>query len=258
MAWAAWGSLGLAAEQVAHVGTAARDADQPRSLVDQIIDGRGAASLFLEQVEQHAGIEVAGARAHHQPAGRREAHRGVDALAALGRPPCWRRCPDGRRSRGRRPPRRRPPSRSFCHDVLVRKPVKTVAQHALVPKASGQRKTLGHLGHLAVKRRVEAGDLLQARIVLAARPEWLSVRGADARGPGERSRSSVAKSSGVISCGWLYFAPAMHDAMAHGVRPAGRESAVRSQSEQRFQMPRRGRADRGSSSTNVLPAASRI
>ena len=80
------GVFRLAREQIADIRTAAGDADQPGTLVHQVVDRGGRAPLFHQQVDKHAGIEVSAPRAHHQAAGGRESHRGIDAdTAADGR-----------------------------------------------------------------------------------------------------------------------------------------------------------------------------
>ena len=93
-----------------------------------------------QQVDDHAGVEVAGARAHHEPAGRGEAHGGVDAAA--------RRCTrDHARAvaevRDDRPAERARAERA--DDVLVRQPVEAVAAHAR-SRAARQRQALRDLG----------------------------------------------------------------------------------------------------------------
>jgi hypothetical protein len=69
---------GRLAEEVAHVRAAAGDAKQSRLPVYQSVELRWAHSLFLQQVQQHAGIQIPGARAHHQAAGGGKAHRRID------------------------------------------------------------------------------------------------------------------------------------------------------------------------------------
>ena len=65
--------------QRAHVGRDAGDAEQARLPVEQVLDAAASSRVLLHQVEQHAGIERAAARAHHQPVDGGEAHRAGDA-----------------------------------------------------------------------------------------------------------------------------------------------------------------------------------
>ena len=53
----------------------ARHAEQPRLLVDQLLDGARVHLELVHQVEHDAGIERAAARAHRQAVDGGEAHR---------------------------------------------------------------------------------------------------------------------------------------------------------------------------------------
>ena len=91
-----------AGEQVAHVVADARDAEQPRLLVEQLLHLGGRAPHRLEEMEDHARIDRARAGAHAEPVERGEAEGAVDALPRPSARRGWRRCRGGRRSRGRR------------------------------------------------------------------------------------------------------------------------------------------------------------
>ena len=56
----------------------------------------------------------------------------------------------------------------FLDDVLVRQPVKPVADHALVAETPGQRVNLGEPGHVPMKRGVEASHLREVGKALTA------------------------------------------------------------------------------------------
>ena len=142
----------------------ARDAEQPGLLVDQAAQGGGVEPAGLEQVEQHARIEIAAPRAHHQAAGRREPHGRVDANAVVhgghARPVAEVR--DDHPAVGRVAVERA----QLLQDVLVGEAVEAVAHHSGVPELPWQGVHLRDAGHLAVEGRVEAGHLRNARIGL--------------------------------------------------------------------------------------------
>ena len=73
--------LRFTVEQVTHVGTGLRHAEQPGLVVHHFLKLRRGHALGARQVVDQARIEVAGAGAHHQSRRGREAHAGVDALA---------------------------------------------------------------------------------------------------------------------------------------------------------------------------------
>jgi len=54
------------------------DAEQAGAMVHQFFERGRAPALLAHEIDQHAGIEVAAARAHDQAAARRQAHAGVD------------------------------------------------------------------------------------------------------------------------------------------------------------------------------------
>ena len=75
----------VAVEQVAHVVADAGDAEQARLLVEDRLHLLRREPEPLEEIEDDAGIDGAGPRAHAQPVERGEAERAVDALAVLQR-----------------------------------------------------------------------------------------------------------------------------------------------------------------------------
>jgi hypothetical protein len=118
----------------------------------------GGQPFVPQDVEEDAGVEVAGAGAHHQPAGRREAHRGVHAPAACDR----RQTGTGAQVRedhlaaGRFVPRL---PAQLVHQVRERQAVEAVPLDSGLPIARGERIPRGPLGEVAVEAGVEADDL---------------------------------------------------------------------------------------------------
>jgi 3,4-dihydroxy-2-butanone 4-phosphate synthase len=77
--------LRFAFEQVAHVGTGLRHAEQPRLMVDHFLKLGRAHLLGARQVGDQPRIQIARAAAHHQSRRRGETHAGIDALAVAHR-----------------------------------------------------------------------------------------------------------------------------------------------------------------------------
>ena len=86
----------ITGQENAHVVADAGDPQQAGFLVEEVLDPINAPAL-PEQEEDHAGIESSAACAHRQPIQRREAHRGIHALAVSSLRRGWRRCRGGRR-----------------------------------------------------------------------------------------------------------------------------------------------------------------
>ena len=72
-------------EQCFHVGAESGDAEQAGFQIHEITESRGVVAFLLEQIQHHAGIEIARPRAHHEAAGRGEAHRRVERTAVAHR-----------------------------------------------------------------------------------------------------------------------------------------------------------------------------
>ena len=70
-------------QDLAHVARNAGEAEQPALLVEQLLDLRGGQPFRAFEEREHAGIDVAAARAHDEPLGGREAHRRVDRAAVI-------------------------------------------------------------------------------------------------------------------------------------------------------------------------------
>ena len=72
-------------QERAHVARNAGHAEQARLVVEQLLDGARVHSALVHEVEQHAGVDRAAARAHRQPVEGGETHRARDARAGLER-----------------------------------------------------------------------------------------------------------------------------------------------------------------------------
>ena len=123
-----------------------------------------------------SGIQIARARAHHQPRRRREAHAGVDALAVAhgGQARAVAKMgEDDPALRGRRIPQ----ACEFFHQIGIRQTVEAVTPDTLRLVATRNRQELRDTRHGAMERRVEAGDLRQFRVTLAERFDELDLAG---------------------------------------------------------------------------------
>ena len=122
-------------------------------MVDHLFQCGGIQPVFAQQVEQHAGVEVAAAGAHHHPAAGRQAHGGVDGSPV----------PQGSQAgavaqvRDHYPALR--PLFQSAGDVLIGQAVKSVAAQAVLAVAMGQWQGVGDRGQGGVKGGVEAGYL---------------------------------------------------------------------------------------------------
>jgi hypothetical protein len=137
----------------------AGDAEQAGLAVQQLRSCSHAHLLDLQQVQQHAGVDRAAARAHHQAV---SAEKPI-VVATLGSPAWrtgWRRCPGGAtivRPRARAVPLRQ---RGWpCTRTTGRG---SRSADAALRKRARQRQHLLHLGQRAMEGRVEAGHLRQS------------------------------------------------------------------------------------------------
>ena len=71
----------LPGQEIAEVVAGFRDTEQPGLVIDKIVELVDRQPLGTHQVANQPGIDIAAARAHHQPRGRSEAHRRLDASA---------------------------------------------------------------------------------------------------------------------------------------------------------------------------------
>ena len=70
----------MSAVHLAHV-VVAGEAEQAAPLVEQIVDLVDAHAGVAREVDDHGGVDVAGARPHDEALERRQPHRGVDGSA---------------------------------------------------------------------------------------------------------------------------------------------------------------------------------
>ena len=174
-----------------------------------------AVAVMVHEVNDDAGIEIARARAHHEPAGRREPHRRIDRAPVLHR----RHARPVAEVGDHRAPELRRAER--LDDVLVREAVKAVAPHPRVEEIARQREALGDLGQRAMKGGVEAHHL---RDVRETARRWRRARRAPrADGAARSARARVERRAQrrVDARGRAVLGPAVHEAMADRVRRAG-------------------------------------
>ena len=223
-------------------------------MVEEALDPRRVEALGLQQVEDDAGVELAGAGAHRQAVDGGEAHRAVDAAPVM---------EGAQRGAGAQMADHHPALRQSwvdlaqpVGDVLVGQAVKAVAAHALLVPAVRDREPVGDLGMAAMERGVEARDLGHLR------PPRADLRGsapdcsAGAAAPGApAARAAPAPRRPPGS--------ARRNPGRHG-RPGGRSRAGRCRAG-RAATPRSGPVPRPrplprpagtSSSTSIAPVAS--
>ena len=147
--------------QPTHIAANARDPHETGTVVDQLFEPGRVEPLFAHQVEQNAGIEIAAARAHDDPAGRGQAHAGVDRLAVLDRGDAGAVAEMGDdQAIGQIVAK-------LAHDRFARQPVKSVALDAFGLQFLGDRQDPRDVGQFGVKGGVEARRLRQPREMLS-------------------------------------------------------------------------------------------
>ena len=129
------------------------------------------------QVEEHGGVDVARARAHHEALERRHPHRGVDRAPAVDRRTPTRRCRGAARSSRSSSTGRPSSSAARARHVAVRGAVEPVAPHAVLrrelgvdrvgvaPRAAGS-------GGTRCRRRRRAARRGRPRARPGCRPGW--------------------------------------------------------------------------------------
>ena len=142
-------------------------AEQPGLLVEDRLHLLRREPEGLEQVEDHAGIERAGPRAHAQPVERGEAERAVDALAVLQRAQAGAAAEVGDDHAPVGDLRRH--LRQDRGDVLVREAVEAVALDAASRSSAGSGTSSATPDCAAMEAGVEAGDLRHAGQALGHR-----------------------------------------------------------------------------------------
>ena len=179
-------------QQLPHVARAPDRPSRPDSWLTRWSSGRRR-SPPRQQVHEHAGVEVAGAGAHHDAAGRREAHRRVDRAAVADGAQAGAAAEVGDHGPAE------PVGADRLDDVLVGQAVEAVAAHARRPRAApAAAKRARHLGERAVERGVEARHLRARPEPAAAPPRCRRARPAGAAGrtgPSARRSASTASST---------------------------------------------------------------
>src|SRR5450759_2575632 len=143
-------------ENLAQVGALLREREQARLLPEEARDPLPVPAA-VEEPEDDAGVEGAGARRHDETVECRERHRGVHAFPV----------PKGAETRavaevsGDDASLRDPgiELRKAVPDVLVRQAVESVAADAGLAERAGQGHDVGDVRVAAVERRVEAGHV---------------------------------------------------------------------------------------------------
>ena len=152
------GIAGRAAEQVAHVGAGAGQAEETGLEIDELVELARGHFFGAGEETGEAGIKVARAGAHDEAGGRCEGHAGVDgptvfdggharAVAQVGE--------DEAAAGGARTGE----AAKFPEEKFVGQAVKTVAADAFGVVAKRNRQQLRDARHGAMERGVEAGDL---------------------------------------------------------------------------------------------------
>ena len=148
----------LPCQEIAHVGAGFRDPEQAGLVVHEAVELVGRHSLGPRQEPNQARIEVARARPHDQPGGRREAHGRVDGMAT----------PDRRQARPGAQVRqddaapgflRAGDPGQFLHQIRIRQAMEAIAPYPGGLEPPRDRHDLGHAGHVVMKRGVEARNL---------------------------------------------------------------------------------------------------
>src|SRR5690242_15845051 len=76
---------GAAGDEIAHLAGGFRYAGEAAAVADEFVHLVGREVFGAHEVDEQAGVEVAWARAHHEPGGGGEGHGGVDGRAAMER-----------------------------------------------------------------------------------------------------------------------------------------------------------------------------
>ena len=154
--------MGIAAVlKLTHVVTDAGKPLQPAIAVKKILHPSGRHALFGHQVQDDAGIDLAGARSHRKSIERGEAHRALYAASAV----------HGAHGSAASKMRHDHPApgdfgcnaRQGLCDILIGKTMKSVTANSLLVQPAGYGVVVRDLVVAAVKGRVKAGDLRQSR-----------------------------------------------------------------------------------------------
>src|SRR5450759_2415635 len=168
------GGRRLGGENLAQVGALLREREQARLLPEEARDPLPVPAA-VEEPEDDAGVEGAGARRHDKTVERRERHRGVHASPV----------PEGAETRAVAEVGGDDASlrdlgiefREAACDVLVREAVESVTADAGVAERAGQSHDVGDVRVAAMERRVEAGHVKRRRIAGAGGAEGAEAPG---------------------------------------------------------------------------------
>ena len=204
----------LSRQQVAQIGAGLRDAQQARFVVDERVKllGRRCPRIWARN-QGRSGVDIAGARRHHQSRCRRQAHRGVDALPLVDRGHAGPRAQvrenhaAGSRLRARE-------ALEFLHEIGVRQAVKPITPNAHGLEPPRNRHDLGDARHVMMKPRVEAGDLRHRGNSLWNRSIKAISAGRWSTSSGQIRRSSAMQLGGD-RLRTMIPRPSVHDPMPH-------------------------------------------
>src|SRR5262249_28749901 len=121
--------------------------------VEEIFKSVGVQLLCPHEIEQHARVKIARASAHRHSAGRRQSHRCVDRSAIAYRNHA---APASQVRKDRTSWELRSQA---MHKRFIREPVKAVSPDSIHEVSLRQRQVCRRLGHRAMKRGIEAGDM---------------------------------------------------------------------------------------------------
>ena len=160
-------------QEFAHVRGDPGDAEQARLLVEQAGQCMTVHALLLDQVEQHARIQIAAARAHHQAVEGGEAHARGDAPAL----------PHGAHAGAVAQMEDDHPAvgglaqmlGQDLGDVFIGQSVEAVAAYPLFRELTRQREQLRQFRLAAMEGGVEAGHLRQSRLQPLERADGVEV-----------------------------------------------------------------------------------
>ncbi len=137
--------------EASHVAANARNSQQAGAVVDQLFQLGGIEFVLTHQVDQNAGIQIAGTRAHDHAASGGQPHAGVDRFAILDRGDAGAVAEMGNdQALGQIVGK-------LMQDGFAGQAVKAIALDALGPQFLGQRQNPRDIGQVGVKCRIEAG-----------------------------------------------------------------------------------------------------
>ena len=193
----------VARQQHAHVGRNAGEAEKPALAVEQVFKLVEAQMLVAHQRHQHAGVDGAGARAHDEAVGRREAHGGGNALAVEDRAHRGARA----QMRGKQAARQRLARQAGqgIHHMLIVQAVEAVAAVALVEIGARQRKPVWQVpaawhGRPCRSRRCSAPPAPPRRISRSTPRPKGRCSGASARSASRSCWMASFTATGVTYC----------------------------------------------------------